>query len=78
MTFVDPKPGVLIACDGCGAVAMQQLAPDWKPWHPVGTRLIKHHCGVCVDGNELIRGGLVYGRAPEEAINYGIEVADHG
>jgi hypothetical protein len=66
----------LICCDGCGVVAVAH-APRWRTWtgkaKPVfRSRAVarRHHCPSCAENNELLATGLVYGRAPAEAIVY--------
>ena len=67
----------LIYCNNCGMVAVKDSTgwrswtepPPFKPLAP-GFRARRHHCPGCAEHNELLAGGLIYGRDPAEAVIY--------
>ena len=63
----------LVACDGCGAVAVFALAPAWRKFTgrvDTGMTIQMHHCERCVAYNDQVTHGIVYGVPAETAVVY--------
>jgi hypothetical protein len=77
MTYVLPfEHGTLVACDRCGNVGVEHLVSGWLTFTTLG--VVHHHCGGCVETNELIRAGFVYGTSPDTAVDYDQPLGDAG
>jgi hypothetical protein len=71
----------LVYCNNCGVVAVKD-STGWRTWTEpppfkplsneptVRFRARRHHCPSCAEHNELLAGGLCYGRDPADAVVY--------
>lgn len=68
--------GVLVACDGCGRTAALNIAKGWRVFDPriqhtpATEPQVGHHCPTCVEHNDLVHHGLVFGADPATAVVY--------
>lgn len=70
MTYLTIHAGRrLSSCDGCGVVAVDVLKHKWRYWITSGG-VIQHHCPTCVEGQDMIRTGLVWNAVPATAQVY--------